>query len=344
MLSKSKLNAKFKQSNEVFDYIVKLKDEEKIIKKHGFQLFRGADGRLTNLLGKGTFGKVYKARKLSDNSEVACKVIPLCTSAEWKRDPSREMEFLNELRITLKLHHEHTIQYYGNIIVNNYSYSFMEIATGTFEELLNTIDQLSIEQTKAYFVQMVLAIGYLHRMGIAHRDLKLSNTLVTKDYFVDDVWLIKVSDFGTSALAFTNGRIQNDSEVCGTPVFMAPELLVLFFQKVASQFEDFEIQPVESFAADMWALGVCLYFILTREFPYELGLSRAQQLDIIGRQAKRQYWPLKRPISSELRDLIDSLFEYERFARITIHGVERHPWLAVWEEKIVNNLRNIVTE
>lgn len=331
----------------MFDYLVPLEEEAQIIRQHGFELTY-KDGKITDMLGRGSFATVYKAKRLKDNVSVACKVLSLHDDLlEWKRSTSKEKEFLNELNILKKLKHRHVITYYDNFILNNYSYSFMELSVGTLEEMSDNRQLLSEWECSAYFVQIVLAMGYLHRSGIAHRDLKLSNILIGSEKFANKISIVKVSDFGTCKMSFFGGKVTSDLSAHGTPLYMSPQMLKIFISKInlePSRKKLGKIQPVEPFSADLWSLGVSLYYIFTKNYPYEIGVSFEEQVNTLQQQSQRQYNAFKRNVPVQLKDLIDSLLEFEYFARITIHGVERHPWIDIWEDKIENNLRCILIE
>lgn len=94
-----------------------------------------------------------------------------------------------------------------------------------------------------YFTEIVLAIRYIHSKGILHRDLKPENVFIASDD------TIKLGDFGLS-------RVVDDtaSTICGTPAYMAPEIVVnkLYDEK-----------------ADVWSLGVILYELITLDKPYK---------------------------------------------------------------------------
>ena len=101
---------------------------------------------------------------------------------------------------------------------------------------------------KFLFVQLVLAVEYLHRHNILHRDLKSANALISKH------WFIKLCDFGFAkrCQGDVDGGSASDAKL-GTPYFMAPEVW-------QEKFYDEK--------ADMWSLGVILYQLLTLSLPF----------------------------------------------------------------------------
>ena len=102
---------------------------------------------------------------------------------------------------------------------------------------------LSEEKCKRYFKQILEGISYSHENGVCHRDLKPENILLSDQGF------IKIIDFGFSA----NSKVMLTT-YCGTPAYMAPEIV--------------SKQSYNGGKADIWALGVMLYFILVGTLPF----------------------------------------------------------------------------
>lgn len=92
----------------------------------------------------------------------------------------------------------------------------------------------------------MLAVGYMHSRGKAHRDLKLDNIL-----FCSETKRIKLIDFGFSLATTNQQRLES---YCGTPHYMCPDIV----QK----------KPYNAHAADVWACGVILYMLLAGRLPY----------------------------------------------------------------------------
>lgn len=100
-----------------------------------------------------------------------------------------------------------------------------------------------MHQIKSIIHQTVLALAYLHKRAITHRDIKLENILYTSKGEV------KLIDFGFSTL-----MLQKKKMFCGTPSYMAPEIV---------RRTCFKGQPV-----DIWALGITLYALISHSFPF----------------------------------------------------------------------------
>jgi len=154
-----------------------------------------------------------------------------------------------------------------------------------------------------YFRQVCAGLDYLHYNCVVHGDLKPENLLLTAS------GQIKIGDFGSS-------RVISDkhasSKVSCTPAFQPPEAILAG----STARED-------PFAADVWALGVCLYCFVFGRLPFVgscvLDISNAIVQETV------KYSPAVH-ISRELRDLFGAIFQKEPAKRITLKGIMEHPW------------------
>lgn len=96
--------------------------------------------------------------------------------------------------------------------------------------------------------QLIEGIGYLHEIGVIHRDLKPENILI--ETISDDEFIIKITDFGLSKLG-TPSELTFDC--CGTPAYVAPEVLHKIGYKSG---------------VDLWACGIILYTMICKQFPF----------------------------------------------------------------------------
>lgn len=113
---------------------------------------------------------------------------------------------------------------------------------------------LSEQEAIKIFCQIVEAIGYLHKNGIFHRDLKTENVMI------DNQKRIKIIDFGFSV---KSDPMQRLGLFCGTPNYMSPEIILK---------KDYYGGP-----SDVWALGVMLFVICAGYFPFKGRLSLSRQ-------------------------------------------------------------------
>lgn len=138
---------------------------------------------------------------------------------------------------------------------------------------------LTEQRAKYFFKQIVAGLGYIHRMNIIHKDLKLENILI------DNLGRIKICDFGVSRLLkpseIKSRQILTKHKESGTLAYMAPELLYTGTHK------EWERQKKMSLAdngidkmqyyfkeVDVWAAGVVLYSMLTGKLPFSVNKNK----------------------------------------------------------------------
>ncbi|MFC7335623.1 protein kinase [Haloferula chungangensis] len=224
---------------------------------------------VTECLGRGGMGVVYKARQKSLNRWVAIKVL-----APEKIDDEKFAErFAREARTLAQLNHPNivTVHDYGE--TDGLYYIVMEFVDGV--NLRDLLRDGKIESTQALTIVPPIceALQYAHDKGIVHRDIKPENLLIDRE------GRVKIADFGIASLVGTTG------ESSGTPPYMAPE------QGAHSHVDH---------RADIYALGAVLYEMLTGDRPSSpLDLpSQKVQLDIriddivlraLSKEPKRRY-------------------------------------------------------
>ncbi|KAJ2520614.1 hypothetical protein H4217_001919 [Coemansia sp. RSA 1939] len=212
-----------------------------------------------------------------------------------------------ELAISKKLRHPNIVRLYEvlNDAESEVLYLVIDLCRkGPVQELNSTDEKttpLPIEKARKYFTHALLALEYLHKHGIIHRDIKTDNMLLTDD----DV--LKVADFGESVMPSDGGN--KVTGATGTPAFMAPELCQ-------------GVEEISGEAADIWSLGVCLYGFVFGTLPFK-GFSTIEIMDSIS-SGKLDF---PGPHDEQLQDLLLHMLERNPEARITIPVIRKHPWV-----------------
>ncbi len=211
---------------------------------------------LQGRLGSGGMSSVYRAQDSVLERTVAVKVL-----AEHLSDDEKFVaRFRREALAVAKLIHPHIVQVYDTGVDNDRHYIVMEYVEGrSGAQLLQTLGTLPANVAAEIGIQACAGLEYAHRHGIIHRDVKPGNLMViggpaARDGdSADGEMSVKLTDFGI-ARAEAQTRLTQVGSVVGTAAYLAPE-----------QARGEEATP----AADVYALGVVLYQLLTGRLPYE---------------------------------------------------------------------------
>jgi serine/threonine protein kinase len=216
---------------------------------------------IKELIGKGGMGAIYKARQPALDRLVALKILP----PHRPGGPDFAERFNREARALARLSHPNIVAVHEFGQVNGLHYFLMEFVDGVNLRQLERAERMSPREALQIVPQICDALQYAHDEGVVHRDIKPENVLV------DRKGRVKIADFGLAkilGLEPSTSRLTGEGQVMGTPHYMAPE-----------QIE----RPLEvDHRADIYALGVVFYEMLTGELP--LGKfaapSRKVQVDV----------------------------------------------------------------
>lgn len=203
---------------------------------------------LGKLLGKGSFAKVYRARNMETGEEAAIKIMDkdhLAKSGAVQRQVMREIDIMRRVR------HPNIVRIQEVMATKRSIFVVMEfVGGGSLDVYLAHRAGRGVGEAPArrVFQQLVSALDYCHSLGVFHRDIKPENILV------DGAGNIKVADFGLSALAEDERREALLHTVCGTPMFIAPEVFLRCGYDGAK--------------ADVWACGVVLFALAAGRYPF----------------------------------------------------------------------------
>uniref|UniRef100_A0A3Q1F5E3 Serine/threonine-protein kinase H1-like n=1 Tax=Acanthochromis polyacanthus TaxID=80966 RepID=A0A3Q1F5E3_9TELE len=252
------------------------------------------------LIGRGSFSRVVRVEHRATRQPFAIKMM------EVEAPQGREV-CASELAVLRRVKHANVIQMIEVFQFPQRVYVVLELATGG--ELLDRVVSRGhfTERDATQALQMVLAgVGYLHSLGITHRDLKPENLLY---YHPGASSRLLVTDFGLAT--FGEGRSWSLRTTCGTPEYMAPEVL---------------LRKPYTCAVDMWALGVIAYIVLSGCMPFEDDSRTRLYRSIV--RGKYSFhgnpWP---SVSALAKDFIARLLLSDPATRLTADQAVRHPWV-----------------
>jgi serine/threonine protein kinase len=207
--------------------------------------------RVDRILGEGGMGVVVAATHLHLDQHVALKFLLPAMAA----NPEVVQRFVREARAAVRIHSEHVARVLDVGTHEGAPYMVMEyLEGGDLGQVLAERGELPVGEAVGHLLEACEAIAEAHALGIVHRDLKPANLFLA--HRPGGRPSIKVLDFGISKApsTATDANLTRTSALMGSPSYMSPE------QLVSAANVDFR--------ADVWALGVVLYEMLTRKLPF----------------------------------------------------------------------------
>lgn len=249
------------------------------------------------MLGKGTFAKVYYAKNLATQESVAIKVI---NKDQVKKQGLAE-QIKREISIMGLVPHPHIVHLKEVMATKERIFFVMEYVKGG--ELFSKVakGKLKEDLARLYFQQLISAVDFCHSRGVYHRDIKPENLLL------DGNGDLKVSDFGLSAIS---EQLREDGLLhtpCGTPSYVAPEVL--------------RKRGYDGAKADIWSCGVVLFVLLSGYLPFQDENMMKMYGKIFKADFKFPAW-----VSLDARGLISSLLVSDPEKRISVAEIMRNPW------------------
>ncbi|KAJ0248581.1 CBL-interacting serine/threonine-protein kinase 5 [Hirschfeldia incana] len=253
---------------------------------------------IRRLLGKGTFAKVYHAKHITTGESVAIKIIN--KDHVMKRNGMMD-QIKREISIMRLVRHPNIVELKEVMATKTKIFFVMEFVRGgeLFAKVVK--GKLKEDAARRYFQQLISAVDFCHSRGVSHRDLKPENLLV------DENGDLKVSDFGLSALPeqlLQDGLLHTQ---CGTPAYVAPEVL--------------RKKGYDGAKADIWSCGVVLYVLLAGYLPFQ-----DENLMNMYRKIFKAEFDFPPWFSPEARRLISKLLVVDPDRRISIPAIMRTPW------------------
>ncbi|MBA0847586.1 hypothetical protein Goshw_020252 [Gossypium schwendimanii] len=270
-------------------------------------------------IGEGTFAKVKFARNSETGEAVALKILDKEKVLKHKMAEQIKREIA-----TMKLiQHPNVVRLYEVIGSKTKIFIVLEFVTGgeLFDKIVNN-GRMREDEARRYFQQLINAVDYCHSRGVYHRDLKPENLLL------DAYGNLKVSDFGLSALS---KQVRDDGllhTTCGTPNYVAPEVL--------------NDRGYDGATADLWSCGVILFVLLAGYLPFDDSNIMNLYKKISAAEFTCPPW-----LSFSAMKLITRILDPNPITRITIPEILQDEWFKkdykppMFEEKDNTNLDDV---
>ncbi|KAJ2851375.1 serine/threonine protein kinase [Coemansia brasiliensis] len=264
---------------------------------------------LDKKLGSGAFAEVRIAINRVTGERFAAKIINRNRITQIDKRKKLDENFRIETSILSRVRHPAIVQVHGVFRETDYLYLVLDLASDgeLFDEIVSR-QYLSEDDSRRVLLQLLLAIRHLHRMGIVHRDIKLENILLADKQNLR----LKLADFGLAKIV---GEQTFMKTVCGTPMYVAPEVLTV---RQVGMYDNL---------VDIWSLGVVLYICLCGFPPFSDELAPPPMRDqIIAGMYSFPSDPWDH-ISPEAIDLVCRMLQVDPRNRITVDQALAHPWL-----------------
>ena len=248
---------------------------------------------LSHTLGEGTTGKVKLAYHKETSQQVAIKIIP---KISFSQRPDLQLKVQREIALMRLVDHPNILKLVDVLESARHLYIILEYAEqGELFDYLVSNRFLNEDVAMEFFRQIVLALEYLHKLGICHRDLKPENVLL------DSCTQVKIADFGFAR--WVSSSLTETS--CGSPHYAAPEII--------------RGQAYDGKIADIWSLGVILYGLLAGYLPFDDPSIRN-----LLNKVKRGVFQMP-AFAPDIQDIIRRMLTVDVTKRITIEEIKSHP-------------------
>ena len=314
------------------------------------EILRGC--KIGSLLGKGTFGYVHLGLLAQTSQLVAVKTVAVASTCS--DHPQQLANMLQELEVMRSLRHPNVVRFLGSVwdaekrVLSMFA-EFVEC--GSVASVVRKFGRLPITVIQKYMKQILTGLAYLHSLRVVHRDIKGDNILVTKR------GQVKLADFGCSMVmavarteedekgggsaAQTRGE-RHDRSLHGTPLFLAPELLI-------GEEDDDDDDEVagrrdhgkqgrwdrHSFsamaAADIWSVGCVGIEMLQRDI-WNVDRS-ANVFAVMFKIARAHSYPHGMPeagtVPHEFADFLQQCLQWDPWCRPTAQDLLQHPFFSM---------------
>ncbi|KAI9706300.1 MAG: Chk1 protein kinase [Bogoriella megaspora] len=269
-------------------------------------------------IGVGAYASIRKAAPHNASNPVfAVKFI--------NKDHAMRHGRLNSKQIKLEIGlHQHVSGHRNIIKCFNYGedvdwhWIAMELAEGgDLFDKVEADEGVGEDIAHFYFTQLIQAISYMHSKGVAHRDIKPENILLSGE------GNLKVADFGLACLFNNDGHKKLTTTVCGSPPYIAPEILHVAAKKT----RDGAKVGYEANLTDVWSCGIVLFVLLVGNTPWDEPTRQSYEfneyVETQGRPEGDELWDR---IPAEPLSLLHGILKINPQDRWDLEKIRKHPW------------------
>ena len=259
--------------------------------------------KMSKKLGEGRFSIVKLGTHSLTNQPVAIKILDKTKIAKLE-----DKERINrEIKIMKKINHFSITKLYTIIETKYIIYLVQEYVQGKeLNDYLYTKGKLDESEACKFFHQIISGLSYLHYIGIAHRDFKPENILLTNDNKI-----LKIIDFGLSNI-YKKGQLLKTG--CGSPCYCPPEMI--------------KEEGYNGEKSDIWSAGIILYLMLCGHLPFYEEDNQLMYQKIISGQ-----YNIPKFLSDEAKDIIKKILEVDPKKRLNFEEIKQHPWFNIIDKK-----------
>eukprot|EP00949_MAST-11_sp_MAST-11-sp1_P000589 g589.t1 len=274
---------------------------------------------LSKKLGSGSFAKVYLGTKINDGDSEAVagavargtpRVVAIKSINSSKLSAKLRSNLEAEIRILRNVKHKHIVALHDIHKSTSHVYLIMEYcAGGDMHQIIRKFAPLSMPTVHTFARQLASGLDFLSAKGYAHRDIKPQNLLICEKVSNEASLrqaTLKIADFG---FAKHLGAARMAETTCGSPLYMAPEILE---------------QKQYDTKADLWSVGVVLFEMAIGSVPFT-GHDRPSLLANILRDSEKIMFPLQ--ISADCQSLITGLLQRDPVERLSVQELCSHRFL-----------------
>lgn len=266
-------------------------------------------------VGNGVSGTAFLVSRAADEKNYIAKITDLATLSEKKKSYAR-----SEIRCLAQCEHFAIIKHIDSAETPDHTRLLLLMELADAGDLARQVKlrngNLFREHEVAFlFLQIVLAVDYMHRRGILHRDIKSANV------FLMSCGIVKIGDLGFSQVYMDSVSGEVGRTFCGTPYYLAPELWR---------------RHRYSKKADVWSLAVLLYEMAALKRPF----VASSMLELYDRVVAGDYEPLPNQFSQDMCDVIRQILVFDPDARPATSDILNMPYMRF----VASQFENTITQ